>query len=1106
VAQDLSLAGNLNNPILKSYIRRGAVETLGVGYNFVNGTASDLAAGYYSISCSGSPFTGDIAEVLIYSRALTVTEQREVETYLTNKWEPVINPVTLGLQMWLDASEINPNDSTQVGSSGGTLRVINWRDLSGNGYNASQPIANNPPLYVANVINGNPVVRFGMGHVLLTSLPQIAGDKTIFVVETRNSTGVGTEISSDAQTSGEFLSNSNAGAFEAKGRLNVAYDLQVPATIGVPAVKRFVRSSGTETLSLNNNADSGAFPDSAAGHYTISSPNYAFTGDVAEVLIYNRALSPTEQQEVETYLTNKWKPATIPVTSGLQLWLDADAINPNDPTQVGASGGTPRVTNWLDLSGSGFNATQSIANNPPLYVPNALNGNAVVRFGAGHYLSTLLPQISGDKTIFVVETRNSTGVGTELSSDTQTSGDFLSNSNAGAVEAEGRLNVAYDLQVPATIGVPAVKCFMRASGTEILSLNDTSVSGTFPDAFSGHYTVSSSGYPFTGDIAEIIVYNRALSGAEQESVQSYLEAKWGVYGPSSLPVTSGLSLWLDANAIDPSDPTEVVNSGTNQFVQTWRDRSVNHGQAAQLVSGLQPRYVPNAIYGYPAVRFDGTNDFLTTTLPQFTGDKSIFVVQRRMNNSVTGMEIGSSGTTGIFLANSGTNETAGRVTVGNDLSVPGGIASVITKMLIFSGTTETLAPDYYQAGMPVTISTLDSSGGYFTVSNPASPFPGDIAEVIVYNRALSGTEYTAVSQYLNAKWSIWPENDIRSVPTDITPPAMTTGSAGPGLRVQQTTPGYGYPSTVYHTLYLPTDWQPGKKYPVIVDYAGNYLGGTGDIPCTGNVENINFGYGITGGTGCIWVCMPTIGGSPLANQNTWWGTLASTVAYCQQTVLYVCQNYGGDPSAVILSGFSRGGIACNYVGLNDPVTADIWLAFIPHAHYDGVITTWPYPNADDASALVRLQRLDGRLQWLSDEETSVENPQAYLESTGVSMAPFSFNILPYVNHTDIWTLCPIPLRQTVRTWLQNVLANRPGTYSIQGVVTTLEGAPIAGATVQSGLTHFTQTGANGTYTLGGLINSARTVTATASGYTFSTTQTVTISGSNVTGINFKSTQ
>jgi hypothetical protein len=335
---------------------------------------------------------------------------------------------------------------------------------------------------------------------------------------------------------------------------------------------------------------------------------------------------------------------------------------------------------------------------------------------------------------------------------------------------------------------------------------------------------------------------------------------------------------------------------------------------------------------------------------------------------------------------------------------------------------------------------------------------------------------------------------------------MITGSAGPGLRVKETAPTYAG-TNVYDALYLPTDWVPGKKYPVIVEYSPNgpYSDIYGDTT-TGNVEDDTMGYGITGGAGYIWISMPTVGGTsgPLSNQTQWWGNMASTEDYCLKTVYNVCQNYGGDPSAVILVGFSRGGIACNYVGLYDNVIADTWLAFVPHSGYDGQYTNWGYPYDDAASALTRLQRLQGRLQHISncDQETS---PEAYLQSTGVSMAPFYFRTLPYQNHCMIWAERPVQLRRDIRAWLQQVVANRPGTYSISGQVTdTATGLPLAGVQILSGVTHFTYTDANGNYTLAGLINSNRTVTPSLAGYTF-TSQSVTVSGANVTNVNFQAT-
>jgi hypothetical protein len=103
----------------------------------------------------------------------------------------------------------------------------------------------------------------------------------------------------------------------------------------------------------------------------------------------------------------------------------------------------------------------------------------------------------------------------------------------------------------------------------------------------------------------------------------------------------------------------------------------------------------------------------------------------------------------------------------------------------------------------------------------------------------------------------------------------------------------------------------------------------------------------------------------------------------------------------------------------------------------------------------------------------------------------------------VWAERPIQLRRDIRSWLAQVVANKPGTYSISGQVTdAATGQPLSNVQLLTGVTHFTYTDVNGNYTIAGLINSTRTVTPTLAGYTF-TPQTVVISGSNVTGVNFQ---
>jgi len=260
--------------------------------------------------------------------------------------------------------------------------------------------------------------------------------------------------------------------------------------------------------------------------------------------------------------------------------------------------------------------------------------------------------------------------------------------------------------------------------------------------------------------------------------------------------------------------------------------------------------------------------------------------------------------------------------------------------------------------------------------------------------------------------------DIRSVPPDLTVPAMVDGTPAAGRRVRMTLSAYAG-TDVHHALYLPSDWQAGKRYPVIVEYAGNgsYSNRYGDV-CDGKVESCKLGYGASGGSGFIWVCAPYVSADRRRNQPTWWGDAEATVAYCTGVVAEVCAKYGGDPSAVFIAGFSRGSIACNYIGLHNDAIASLWCGFICHSHYDGV-REWGYAASDRTSAATRLARLKGRPQFVS-HEGSVAETQAYLTSACPDGA-ITFVPLPYRNHTDLWTLRDLPERAALRSWLKRVL-------------------------------------------------------------------------------------
>ena len=81
----------------------------------------------------------------------------------------------------------------------------------------------------------------------------------------------------------------------------------------------------------------------------------------------------------------------------------------------------------------------------------------------------------------------------------------------------------------------------------------------------------------------------------------------------------------------------------------------------------------------------------------------------------------------------------------------------------------------------------------------------------------------------------------REIEKDLVTPVMTSEQPAAGKRVRQVAPEYKG-TEVYHSLYLPVDWKPGGKYPVIVEYTGNkFPPGKG----SGEVKDANLGYGMS---------------------------------------------------------------------------------------------------------------------------------------------------------------------------------------------------------------------------------------------------------------------
>jgi len=254
--------------------------------------------------------------------------------------------------------------------------------------------------------------------------------------------------------------------------------------------------------------------------------------------------------------------------------------------------------------------------------------------------------------------------------------------------------------------------------------------------------------------------------------------------------------------------------------------------------------------------------------------------------------------------------------------------------------------------------------------------------------------------------------DLEKVTPDLVTPPVTNDSPAPGRRVKMLLPMY-VGTDLYHALYLPVDWKRSETYPVIVEYSGNKWKSS-----QGTVDECDLGYGVSGGKGVIWICLPFVDKKKGRNAATWWGDVEATVDYCKQSIQQVCAKYGGDSGKLFIAGFSRGAIACNYIGLHDDEISSLWRGFICHSHYDG-FRKWEYKGSDKMSAALRLKRLGNRPQFISQEQ-SITATKKYL-ARALPDGKFTFQALPFPDHTDTWLLRDIPERRVMRDWFHQVL-------------------------------------------------------------------------------------
>ena len=223
-------------------------------------------------------------------------------------------PREYGLVLWLDAGE-----GVTVESG-----VSKWDDQSGNDNHAVQTDTSYQPTYVTDELNGNPVVRFTGGEKYLRHPSILTNDYTAFYVLKLNESGenklyyyhAGSVSTGDLGFFAEYYWAPSYG-WGSVGNVNnnvipQSRDLKASNVYPTPLDWRihthqsnalYKNGIGVDCVTENDDVYAGDL--TTIGSRSDNNTLY-FVGDIAEILIYNRILSNSEREFVESYLNAKY--------------------------------------------------------------------------------------------------------------------------------------------------------------------------------------------------------------------------------------------------------------------------------------------------------------------------------------------------------------------------------------------------------------------------------------------------------------------------------------------------------------------------------------------------------------------------------------------------------------------------------------------------------------------------------------------------------------------------------------------------------------------------------------------------------------------------------
>ncbi len=218
------------------------------------------------------------------------------------------------------------------------------------------------------------------------------------------------------------------------------------------------------------------------------------------------------------------------------------------------------------------------------------------------------------------------------------------------------------------------------------------------------------------------------------------------------------------------DATAIEGLVNNDLIEKWEDKSAGAYHVEQNISNNKPRYHIDALNGRPAVYFDGSS-FMENIDLEVSQPFTVFAVAKSDGNLNNAYILDSSIEEGVALGYSDTDKWlmwAGAILKGgstnDNLSLWRAYYSGEDSALKIVQEENTFTP--ITSGDEEFINNKDGIviGGSYDNNKH---WEGYIAEIIIYQGNLSGSEIAEIEEYLLNKWGINQEDDATASKVDV---------------------------------------------------------------------------------------------------------------------------------------------------------------------------------------------------------------------------------------------------------------------------------------------------------------------------------------------------